>query len=157
SSEQVIKWVALEARKHRVVVKVIPPLVEQIDGKGWQALELMGGVPVIRLQHEPTSESCLAIKRAIDVLGAAVGIALFVPRMCGIGVAIKLDDGGPILYRSRRVGKKGRLFTCYKFRTMIPNADSLQDLLKYLNERQGPLFKITNDPRLTRLGTILRK
>jgi exopolysaccharide biosynthesis polyprenyl glycosylphosphotransferase len=157
SSEQVIKWVALEARKHRVVVKVIPPLVEQIDGKGWQALELMGGVPVIRLRHEPTSESCLAIKRAIDVLGAVVGLALFLPLMCGIAIAIKLDDGGPILYRSRRVGKKGRLFTCYKFRTMIPNADSLQDLLKYLNERQGPLFKITNDPRLTRLGTVLRK
>lgn len=156
-SEQVMKQVAQEAKRRRVAVKVVPPLLEEIDGKGWQALELMGDVPVIRLHHTPIPELGLAVKRLIDLLGAVVGLVLFAPVMCYITIAIKLDDGGPILYRSRRVGKKGRFFTCYKFRTMVPNADALKDALRELNERHGPLFKITNDPRLTQLGRVLRK
>jgi exopolysaccharide biosynthesis polyprenyl glycosylphosphotransferase len=156
-SEQVMKQVAMEARKRRVAVKVVPPLAEEMEGKGWRALEFMGDVPVIRLRHEPLPELGLAAKRLIDVFGALVGLVLFAPAMGCIALAIKWDDGGPIFYRSQRVGRKGRLFTCYKFRTMVPYADALKDTLRNLNERQGPLFKITNDPRLTRLGGFLRK
>jgi exopolysaccharide biosynthesis polyprenyl glycosylphosphotransferase len=156
-SEQIMKQVALKAGKRRVAVKVVPPLVDEVGFMGRQMLDLMGDVPVLRLHHEPVSEVCLCIKRCIDVLGAVVGLFLFGPVMCAVAVAIKVDDGGPFLYRSQRVGRKGRLFTCYKFRTMVPNADHLKELVRHLNERQGPLFKITNDPRLTRLGPFLRK
>jgi exopolysaccharide biosynthesis polyprenyl glycosylphosphotransferase len=155
--EQVMKPIAAAARRRRVAVKVVPPFVAEMGGRGGQALEMVGDVPVIRLHYQPIPELGLAVKRLIDMCGAVVGLALFAPLMCGIAIAIKLGDGGPILYRSQRVGKKLRLFTCYKFRTMMPYADALKDTLRELNERQGPLFKISNDPRITRLGRALRK
>jgi exopolysaccharide biosynthesis polyprenyl glycosylphosphotransferase len=156
-SERVMKQITMAARKRRLGLKVVPPFVEEMVGNGGQALELIGDVPVIRLYHLPIPELGLAVKRLIDVCGALVGLVLFAPLMCAIAIAIKLDNGGPILYRSPRVGKKGCLFTCYKFRTMVPHADALKATLHALNERQGPLFKITNDPRVTRLGRTLRK
>jgi len=67
------------------------------------------------------------------------------------------DSDGPALYRCRRMGKKGKGFVCYKFRTMIENADSLKDSLRHLNERDGAIFKISRDPRITRVGKVLRK
>ncbi len=71
--------------------------------------------------------------------------------------AIKLDSKGPVFYRAQRIGRKGRTFTCYKFRTMCADADKLKDDLKHRNERDGILFKIANDPRVTRVGRFLRK
>jgi lipopolysaccharide/colanic/teichoic acid biosynthesis glycosyltransferase len=70
---------------------------------------------------------------------------------------VKFSSPGPILYRSTRVGKKGRDFICYKFRTMVANAEQLRDSLHHLNEREDILFKITNDPRITPIGRFLRK
>jgi len=74
-----------------------------------------------------------------------------------IAIAIKLQSPGPVFYVSQRVGHKGSVFTCYKFRTMVPNADFLLAELAHLNEREGILFKISNDPRLTAIGAVLRK
>ena len=71
--------------------------------------------------------------------------------------AIKLDSKGPIFYRAQRIGRKGRTFTCYKFRTMCVDADKQQEELVHKNERDGILFKIANDPRITRVGRFLRK
>ncbi len=71
--------------------------------------------------------------------------------------AIRLDSDGPIFYRAQRIGRKGRTFTCYKFRTMCVDADKLKEKLQHQNERDGILFKISNDPRITRVGRILRK
>jgi lipopolysaccharide/colanic/teichoic acid biosynthesis glycosyltransferase len=82
---------------------------------------------------------------------------LLSPILLLAGLTIKLDSKGPILYRAPRVGKKGRRFLCYKFRTMIPNADEVKSELRSQNERKGPFFKISNDPRMTRVGGFLRK
>jgi lipopolysaccharide/colanic/teichoic acid biosynthesis glycosyltransferase len=71
--------------------------------------------------------------------------------------AIKLDSAGPVFYRAQRIGRKGRTFTCYKFRTMCAGADKLQEELVHKNERDGILFKIADDPRITRVGRFLRK
>jgi len=68
-----------------------------------------------------------------------------------------MDSKGPIFYRAKRIGRKGRTFDCYKFRTMVINADKLKEQLAHMNERDGILFKITNDPRITKVGTRLRK
>jgi len=73
-----------------------------------------------------------------------------------IGVLIKLDSRGPIFFNQIRVGKNGKKFKCYKFRTMVPNAEELKSSLQHLNEIEGPAFKIREDPRLTRLGKYLR-
>jgi lipopolysaccharide/colanic/teichoic acid biosynthesis glycosyltransferase len=79
------------------------------------------------------------------------------PLLVALAVLIYLDDPGPIFYTSERIGKDGYAFPCFKFRTMVKNADSLQARLAVLNERDTILFKLSNDPRVTRVGTFLRR
>jgi len=74
-----------------------------------------------------------------------------------IAMAIQFDSKGPIFYCAERIGRKGRTFRCYKFRTMVKDADRLKADLEHMNERDGILFKIANDPRVTRVGAVLRK
>lgn len=77
--------------------------------------------------------------------------------MLALALAVKLDSNGSILYCSERIGRKGKRFNCLKFRTMVKEADSIRSSLEHMNEREGVLFKISNDPRITRVGRILRK
>jgi lipopolysaccharide/colanic/teichoic acid biosynthesis glycosyltransferase len=97
------------------------------------------------------------VKRAFDVTGAALAMILGLPITLLLMAAIKLDSKGPVFYRAQRIGRKGRTFTCYKFRTMCAGADKLQEDLVHKNERDGILFKIADDPRITRVGRFLRK
>jgi exopolysaccharide biosynthesis polyprenyl glycosylphosphotransferase len=155
SARDLVRAVALEARRNRLDVKVVPELY---GGLAWRApLEYLGDFPVMSLHREPIPVLGLIAKRAIDVVGAALGLLMLSPLLAVIAIAIRLDSSGPVLYRSPRVGKKGRRFTCYKFRSMISNADELKDSLRNLNQRQGPTFKISHDPRITRLGRFLRQ
>lgn len=155
SERELVKSVAAEARQNRLNVKVIPDLY---DGLAWEApIQHVGGFPIMELHWEPIPAFGLFIKRFIDVLGSGLGLIVLSPLLIVIGIAIRLDSHGDAIYRSLRVGKKGRKFACYKFRTMALNADEVKEQLRHLNERNGPTFKITNDPRITRLGMILRK
>jgi lipopolysaccharide/colanic/teichoic acid biosynthesis glycosyltransferase len=97
------------------------------------------------------------LKRIMDVLGSSFALLFLWPLMLVIGIAVKLESHGPVIYRSRRVGKSGREFDCYKFRTMVAGSDALKESLGRLNERRGPFFKIADDPRVTRFGRFLRK
>jgi len=97
------------------------------------------------------------LKRLWDVTAAAVGLVVVSPAMILIAAVIKLDSPGPVLYISERIGRRGRTFSCFKFRTMVINADKLKNSLSAHNEREGPLFKMRNDPRITRVGRFLRK
>jgi exopolysaccharide biosynthesis polyprenyl glycosylphosphotransferase len=99
----------------------------------------------------------MKLKRALDLLASAAALALLSPLLVVLAIAIKLDSAGPIFYVSRRVGKKGRIFSCYKFRTMVTDAERRKTELQHLNEREGILFKIAKDPRVTRVGRVLRK
>jgi lipopolysaccharide/colanic/teichoic acid biosynthesis glycosyltransferase len=96
------------------------------------------------------------IKRAFDVIVSAVALVIVLPFLALIALLVALD-GGSVFYRWRVVGYRGRLFTGYKFRTMVGNADQLKDQLASLNEMSGPVFKIKNDPRVTRIGRFLRR
>jgi lipopolysaccharide/colanic/teichoic acid biosynthesis glycosyltransferase len=96
-------------------------------------------------------------KRAMDVVGAAIGIALLAPLLLLVAAAIKLTSRGPVVFRQRRDTIGGRQFTIYKFRTMSVDAESKKAGLMSLNEQDGPAFKIVNDPRITRVGRFLRK
>jgi len=96
-------------------------------------------------------------KRTIDVLGSVVGLLLFVPFLPFVALAIKLTTPGPILYRSIRLGKGGRPFVFYKFRSMVDGAHESRNFIQHLNEAEGPVFKIANDPRVTRVGRFLRR
>jgi lipopolysaccharide/colanic/teichoic acid biosynthesis glycosyltransferase len=99
----------------------------------------------------------LACKRVIDVLLASAGLLLLTPLLLLIAIAIKLDSPGPVLYRALRIGRKGRRFGCYKFRSMIVEADSVKENLRSQNHRNGAFFKIDNDPRITPTGRFLRR
>lgn len=98
------------------------------------------------------------IKRTIDLLGALLGLVLFLPLMLIIGLLIKLEHpSGSVFYKQIRYGKAQRTFYMYKFRTMVTNADELFEELRAYNEIQGKMFKMKQDPRITRVGCWLRK
>jgi exopolysaccharide biosynthesis polyprenyl glycosylphosphotransferase len=96
-------------------------------------------------------------KRVFDLIASFVALVLLAFPLAFLAVLIKVDARGPVFYRQRRVGKNGRYFDVVKFRTMVPNAHALRQELVALNEADGPLFKIKNDPRITRVGRLLRK
>jgi exopolysaccharide biosynthesis polyprenyl glycosylphosphotransferase len=109
--------------------------------------------------HSKTDHSyiCLKMKDVIDLLFSVVALILLLPVFIIIAILIKLSDGGPILFKQERVGLNGRRFYCHKFRSMVVNAEQLIVHLEDQNESDGPTFKIENDPRITKIGRILRK
>ena len=96
-------------------------------------------------------------KRLIDILGSLIGIILLSPVILIASIAIKLDSKGKVFFSQLRVGLNGKTFKMYKFRSMIVNAEELLSELKDKNEMSGPMFKIKRDPRITRVGRIIRK
>ena len=97
-------------------------------------------------------------KRIIDIFGALLGLVLFSWLMLIVAIWIKIEDPrGPVLFRQTRIGKYGQPFTIYKFRSMVQDAEANADELKHMNEIDGHMFKIRNDPRVTRIGRILRR
>lgn len=117
----------------------------------------VAGQPVLSIMSGPPDSFRLLVKRAIDVALAIGGLLLCLPLFLLVAVAIKLDSHGPVLFRQERVGLNRRRFTAYKFRTMVSDAHSRQDDVEHLNEADGPVFKIKNDPRVTRVGEFLRR
>lgn len=144
-----------QARCNRIDVKVVPDLFG-FDPTAVR-LERFGDVPVLTLCEERIPAFGLLLKRMVDVAVSTVALVLAAPFLGAIALAIKLDSPGPVLYRAARLGRKGRRFMCCKFRTMVAHADQLKEKLREGNEREGAFFKITNDPRITRVGRIFRR
>jgi exopolysaccharide biosynthesis polyprenyl glycosylphosphotransferase len=108
--------------------------------------------------RKPVShDSRYIVKRAIDIVGALLGLIALSPLFLLIAVAIKVTSGSPIFFSQERYGCNKRRFKMYKFRTMVPNAEALQPDLEHRNEVVGPVFKIKDDPRMTKLGRLLRR
>ena len=99
----------------------------------------------------------LAIKRLLDITVSAILLLLLAPVFVVLAIAVKLSSDGPVFYRWKVVGRGGQPFTGYKFRSMVANADALRDELTSRNEMTGPVFKIADDPRITKVGAWLRK
>jgi exopolysaccharide biosynthesis polyprenyl glycosylphosphotransferase len=113
--------------------------------------------PMVSYDPVPEFSFCIILKSLLDRILAGIGLVLALPVMLGAAIAIKLTTPGPAIFKQPRCGLNGRRFTLYKFRTMVTNAEELKkDLMKY-NEVDGAAFKIKNDPRITRVGRILRK
>jgi exopolysaccharide biosynthesis polyprenyl glycosylphosphotransferase len=117
----------------------------------------LGGIPLIGVKPVVIRGGSLAVKRAMDLALGAVFLIIGLPIMALIAVAIRLDSPGPILFKQARVGKGGKEFLCCKFRSMYQGAEAEQGKLLNLNEADGPLFKIKDDPRITRVGRFLRR
>jgi lipopolysaccharide/colanic/teichoic acid biosynthesis glycosyltransferase len=114
-------------------------------------------VTVMGVRRFELTRSSKIVKRSFDLLGASLGLLAVSPLLAAIAVAIKLDSRGPVFFRQLRVGQHGERFEMLKFRTMVPNAEALKDSLRDRNEAQDGLFKIADDPRVTRVGSFLRK
>jgi exopolysaccharide biosynthesis polyprenyl glycosylphosphotransferase len=142
------------ARRLRLNVKFAPQL---FGCESALKMEYIGGIPLISLHQEHLPIAGLWAKRALDLTVAALALVFVSPLLALIAVLIRLDSSGPVLYAAPRAGRKGRPFPCYKFRTMVSNADELKERLRQQNERQGPFFKIARDPRITRFGRFLRR
>ncbi len=121
------------------------------------AISMYGDVSVIDLYTSPKMSLQFVLKRFIDLTASTILLVLFSPFFALASVFIKLTSSGPVFFRQQRLGYNGRLFDCLKFRTMVENAEELKKTLSHLNEVSGPVFKIKNDPRVTKVGRILRK
>lgn len=98
-----------------------------------------------------------AVKRGLDIAVAATVLLVLLPLVAALAAIVRLDSRGPVLFRQRRVGVGGREFVMLKFRSMVDGAEALRGLLEGANEADGPLFKVTHDPRITRVGAWLRR
>jgi len=138
-----------------VTVHVAPSTMEILIDRA----EFVPGqtVPLFTLRPPVFEGIDYALKRTFDLVFATVSLIVLSPMLLAIAVAIKLSSRGPVIYRSLRPGMAGKPFHCFKFRTMRDRADQIQDDLEPLNEQTGALFKIRQDPRLTKVGRLLRR
>ncbi len=151
----VVQNVLEQARMHGVDLRVVP---DMYDGLAWNsAIEYIGQFPTIPLHCGHVPELGLLFKRTFDIVFSTLVLVLMAPLLALIAIAIKLDSPGPVFYRSERIGKKGVVFRCTKFRTMVSDAETRRSEIMHMNERDGVLFKVSNDPRITKLGRFLRK
>jgi len=135
--------------------KIVPDILELRLGE--TLIDYSLGVPVFCVKPISLTGFNFYFKKIFDILfSVAVLSFLFFPLVI-ISILIKLDSSGPVLYSHKRMGFKGKIFSFYKFRTMVKNADAILEKIKHLSEREGPVFKMKDDPRITRIGKILRR
>lgn len=141
--------------KEGVPVKIISPFFKTIISKA--QTELVHGLPIIKFLPVTRNDLDMALKRIMDIIVSFVGLIVLSPLFLIIAILIKLDSPGTIFYRWKILGLHKRPLTSYKFRTMVVNADALKEQLMEKNEMTGAVFKMRNDPRITRVGKWLRK
>jgi exopolysaccharide biosynthesis polyprenyl glycosylphosphotransferase len=162
-------FIALSMEKYSDLVK---PIVQLCEEQGiivrlqselfklriarWQ-LDELNGLPIFTIRSGPPEGWRLMAKRLIDVGGSITLLSLFTPLLLVAALLIKMDSPGPVLFKQERVGLNKRRFQLIKFRTMTDGAEEGQATLEALNEADGPVFKIKNDPRVTNLGRFLRR
>lgn len=144
-----------DARRLRLDVEIVPELFGCNPSDA--VMECVGDLPLISLHAERLPDATLACKRMFDIVTAGLALFLLSPLLIVIAALIKFDSQGPALYRAQRAGRKATPFSCFKFRTMVNDADTLKVVLRQSNQRSGPFFKIADDPRITRVGRFLRQ
>lgn len=140
---------------HGVTFRLRPGLTERHGMK--PKFAVFNSNPTVVFSNVPADYLALKVKRGMDLLVALIALLLASPMLLLVALLIKLDDGGPVFFRQERVGLNGRRFGCLKFRTMVTDAEALKATLMAQNEQDGPVFKMKYDPRITRVGRLLRK
>ena len=139
-----------------VKVSVLPRLLEVLGSSS--TYEDVDGLTLLGVrQYGVLTTSSELLKRLMDITGALVGVVLLSPLLALLALAVKLDSRGPLFFSQRRIGRHGERFEMLKFRSMVPHADAIKHELRDRNEVQGGLFKIADDPRITRVGRLLRR
>ena len=151
----IVQDVLEQSRAHGVDLRVVP---EIYDAVAWDSpVEYIGQFPTMPLHRGRVPELELFFKRVFDTVFSILALIFISPLLVALAIAVKLDSPGPVFYTSERIGKKGVVFRCIKFRTMVRDAETHRAEIMHMNERDDVLFKISNDPRITRLGRSLRK
>lgn len=138
-----------------VVFRMYSPFFNMLANK--THLQYFGTLPMLTISSNPINYTELKVKRLVDLVFSALALLFLSPLFFLISVVIKIDSPGPVLFKQKRVGLRGRRFVVYKFRTMVMNANEMRSSLEEHNEMDGPVFKISNDPRITSVGKFLRK
>lgn len=121
------------------------------------ALETSGGAPLLTMDATRRTLADAVLKRLMDILGSLVGLIISVPVIAVTAVPLLLESPGPLFFKQKRVGLNGRVFSLYKLRSMYPDAEARKGELAAQNEMNGPMFKIADDPRITRVGRFIRR
>jgi exopolysaccharide biosynthesis polyprenyl glycosylphosphotransferase len=135
---------------------IVVPSVTDVAGPRMH-IRPVAGLPLLHLEPPQHDEATRWGKRLFDLVGATFILLMAAPVMAAVAVAIKLEDRGPVLFQQPRVGRKGSLFPCFKFRSMVVDAEAKLAEIAHLNESDGVLFKIKDDPRITRIGNFIRR
>jgi len=135
----------------RIAINFFPHIIAKTH------LEELDGVPLLTFSTTPKNELLLFLRRFFDLVGSLSLLVILSPLFCLITLLIRLDSPGPVIYRQIRSGVNGRKFAFYKFRSMVERAEERQEALAAYNLMNGPVFKMRNDPRITRVGRFLRK
>jgi exopolysaccharide biosynthesis polyprenyl glycosylphosphotransferase len=147
--------IAQLARHHGILVRLD---IDIFDLKfAHHGAEATGGVPQIVADSNDIDGRQLLMKRIFDVIGSLTLLIVLSPLFLIVAILIKMTSSGTVFFKQLRVGLNKRQFTMYKFRSMVPAAESIQEKLEHLNEMTGPMFKIKNDPRITPLGRVMRR
>jgi exopolysaccharide biosynthesis polyprenyl glycosylphosphotransferase len=152
---ELVQRVVRQASELKMGVRVIPNLFG-LDPRV-VAVERLGDLPMLKLRERKSPSFGFFLKGIFDLLFSAAALLLLAPVLAVIALLIAVSSRGPVFYRAIRLGQRGRKFRCYKFRTMVEGADEQRSQLRRRNERRGPLFKMTDDPRVTRVGRWLRR
>jgi exopolysaccharide biosynthesis polyprenyl glycosylphosphotransferase len=144
-----------QCEREQVRVRIVPDMFQMTLSH--LDVEDLGGIPMIGVRDISIGRTQMLLKRAMDVSISSIGLILLLPFFALLALLIKLDSNGPVFFTQIRVGKGEHLFACYKFRSMRRGAEAEQDGLRTLNETDGPIFKMREDPRITRVGRVLRR
>jgi exopolysaccharide biosynthesis polyprenyl glycosylphosphotransferase len=141
--------------EHGITVRVLT----QVTSLRWShaVVDTIDGQPILTMVSGNADPVGLAVKRAIDLTAASIGLIVLSPILALVALAVIMDSPGPAIFAQERIGYNRRRFPAFKFRTMVVDAERLQAALEARNEAQGPVFKIAADPRITRIGAFLRR
>ncbi len=144
-----------EIKSMGTVVHLYVPLAESYPGAE-RTVDMIGECPVVSIAAKTLDPTALTIKRGFDILLSALGILISVPIILLTAIPLKLESKGPLFFSQERVGRNGRVFRIFKLRSMYADAEQRKAELMEQNEMQGPMFKMKNDPRITKVGRFIR-
>lgn len=155
SSSADLRRIAWDLEGSDIDLVVVPSLTDVAGPR--IHMRPVAGLPLLHVEGPQTDEAGGLGKRLFDLVGAVVGITLISPLLLVLAILVKLEDGGPVLFRQQRVGRGGEVFGMMKFRSMVPDAEKKLAEIRHLNESDGVLFKVKDDPRITRIGRFIRR
>lgn len=155
TAQPLLRAIVALCEERGIIVRIVARMADLILARA--QLDELDGQPVLTVFSGPQESPWLLVKRLIDVAAAGSALSLFAPVMAWIALLVKLDSRGPVFFVQERVGLNGRRFRFFKFRTMVVDAEARQAELETLNEARGPVFKMRDDPRISRVGKWLRR